>query len=289
MTSRPALLHRLGLTLAAAFALAACSSEAPAPTAPATPNAPASTATAPATAPTATAPAAPIPARTPGPIVPPSGPAPVAGTDYVEIPGGTPFQPGTGKIEVVEVFGYTCPACASFEPLVASWAATVPADVEFVPVAAPFGGFWLPYAKAYYTAEAMGVAPQSHDAMFKAFHLERSLDHESSDEEIAQFYAQFGVDPKQFASTMSSFAINAKLNRARQFLMRSGVDSTPTMVVNGKYRVLGPRPYEEVLDITDHLIAMERAEASTDAPTAAEAETEAGAGAESAADGASAD
>jgi thiol:disulfide interchange protein DsbA len=264
MTSRPALLHRLGLILAAAFALAACSSEAPAPAPSATPGAQASAPAAAAPATPATAAPTPSPAaaaaRTPGPIVPPSGPAPVAGTDYAIIAGGSPFKPGTGKIEVVEVFGYTCPHCANFEPLVSSWAAKLPADVEFVPVAAPFGGYWEPYAKAFYAAQAMGVLEQSHDAMFKAIHLDRSLPVQPlpTDEQIGQFYAQYGVDPAEFASTMSSFAVNARMNQARQFLQRSGANSTPVLIVDGKYRVTGSS-HEENLRIAEHLIAMQRA------------------------------
>ncbi|HUH90289.1 MAG TPA: thiol:disulfide interchange protein DsbA/DsbL [Lysobacter sp.] len=259
MTLRPVSLFRLGLTLTAALALAACSSEAPTPAAPATGSAPtadASTATAPAAA--ATAAGSEAIARTPGPIVPPTGPAPVAGSDYVEIAGGQPFQPNSGKIEVVEVFGYTCPACANFEPLVSAWAAKLPADVEFTPLAAPFGGFWMPYAKAFYTAQSTGLLAQTHEAMFKAIHLDRSLAHDANDQQIAQFYAQYGADPKQFASTMASFAINAKMSRAQQFLQRSGVDSTPTLVVDGKYRIIN-KSWEESLRVAEHLIAAERA------------------------------
>ena len=260
MISRPALPYRLGLTLAAAFALAACSPEAPAPTA-ATPSAPTSTAATPTAAPAATAPAAAeAPARTPGPIVPPSGPAPVAGTDYAVIAGGSPFRPGGDKIEVVEVFGYTCPHCATFEPLVSAWAAKLPADVDFVPLAAPFGGYWEPYAKAFYAAQAMGALEQSHDAMFKAIHIDRSLPVQPlpTDEQLGEFYARFGVDPKQFASTMSSFAVNARMNQARQFMQRSGANSTPVLIVDGKYRVTGSS-HEDSLRIAEHLIAMQRA------------------------------
>lgn len=268
MTLRPALLSRLGLTLAAALTLAACSGESPAPTA----AAPAGTSPA-AVAPATDASAAPqAPVRTPGPIVPPSGPAPVAGTDYTEIPGGQPFQPGTGKIEVVEVFGYTCPACAGFEPLVSNWAAKLPADVQFTPVAAPFGGFWMPYAKAFYAAETMGVLPQTHDAMFHAVHVERSLPVQPAptNEQLAAFYGKHGVDAGEFARTLSSFAINAKLNRAQQFLQRSGVESTPTLVVDGKYRVSG-QTWDEHLRIAEHLIARERAARQANAPAQAPA------------------
>ena len=51
----------------------------------------------------------------------PTGPAPVAGTDYVVIPNGQPYAPLNGKVEVVEVFGFTCPLWAEFEPLITAW------------------------------------------------------------------------------------------------------------------------------------------------------------------------
>ena len=252
---------RLAPLLFALLALSACNkTEAPAPEASTAPLAADTTAATSAAAPApgeATA-ATPAPA---GPIVPPSGPAPVAGTDYVEIAGGQPFQTGTGKIEVVEVFGYTCPHCASFEPLAAAWKAKLPADVVFTPVAAPFGGYWIPYAKAFYTAESMGLLGKTHDAMFRAIHVERSLPVQPlpTPEQLGAFYAKFGADPQQFISTMSSFSVDAKLKRAQQFLTRSGVDSTPTIIVGGKYRVTTPTSLEDALRVAEHLIARERA------------------------------
>ena len=46
---------------------------------------------------------------------------PQAGRDYVEIPGGQAWAARPGRIEVAELFGYTCPHCAHFEPLLAQW------------------------------------------------------------------------------------------------------------------------------------------------------------------------
>lgn len=259
----------------ALLALAACSQQqAPAPA-----DAPATATTAPAgAAPAEAAPAAAAATTAPAaaeaaapaapnnnPVVPPQGPAPVAGTDYVEIAGGQPYQPTTGKIEVVEVFGYTCPHCAQFETVIKPWKARQPADVQFVAVAAPFGGYWTPYAKAFYTAQSLGVVDKTHDAMFNAIHIERSLPVQPlpTNEQIGEFYAKYGVDPKQFASTMSSFAIDAKLKRATQFIQRSGVESTPTIVVAGKYRVTGGKGFDDMLRIADHLVAQERAKTGT--------------------------
>ncbi len=188
----------------------------------------------------------------------------VAGRDYEEITGGQPFEPLNGKIEVVEVFNYVCPACASFQPLVNSWKARLPADVRFTYVPAAFGPRWDPYARAYYAAEAMGIADRTHDAMFNAIHLERSLKGERGEDspaEIAAFYGKQGVDAKQFASTMASFAVNTKFNRAKQFIVRSQANSTPTLIVNGKYRVKGTS-FENMLENTSALIARERAQDS---------------------------
>lgn len=260
---------RLAPLLFALLVLAACSQpETPPPAASTAPVAAEQAAPATDTAPTAPAEASAEAAAAPaGPVVPPTGPAPMAGVDYVEIAGGQPFQPGLGKIEVVEAFGYTCSHCATFEPLVSAWKARLPADVQFTPVAAPFGNSWTPFAKAYYAAEAMGLLGKTHEAMFRAIHIERSLSALplSTPEQLAGFYARYGADPQQFISTMSSFAVDAKLKRAQQFLARSGVDSTPTIVVNGKYRVIG-KSHEDTLRVTEHLIAQERAAQAGAAP-----------------------
>ncbi|MGH8077990.1 MAG: thiol:disulfide interchange protein DsbA/DsbL [Lysobacter sp.] len=262
---------RLAPLLFVLLTLAACNQrEAPAP-APAATEAAATATPAPADAAVPAADLPTAPAAPAGPIVPPSGPAPVPGVDYAEIAGGEPYQPTDGKIEVAEVFSYTCGGCASFEPMLVAWKAKLPADVTLVPVAGPFGANPIPFAKAYYTAQTMGLLDKTHEAMFRAVHIERSVPVQNvTPEQIGAFYAKYGANPQQFASTMSSFAIDAKLKRGVQFMQRSGVESTPTIVVNGKYRVTG-KTFEDVLRITDHLVAQERAKSAAPAEPAAAA------------------
>lgn len=269
MTLHPAF-RLLASSLVLMATLAACGkSQAPAEStaapaaAPAAQQAPAAaTAAAPAADAGAQQPAA--TAISPADAPPPQGPAPVAGRDYVEIPNGAAFAPEAGKIEVAEVFGYTCPHCAQFEPLFEGWRRRQPSDVKITLIAAPFGGYWLPYAKAYYAAETLGLVEKTHMAMFRAIHIERSLPVQPlpSDQQLGAFYARFGADPSQFASTMASFAVDAKMKRAMQFMQRSGVDSTPTLVIAGKYRVgvnEAVTTHEEMLRVAEHLIARERA------------------------------
>ncbi|WP_052101490.1 thiol:disulfide interchange protein DsbA/DsbL [Novilysobacter arseniciresistens] len=192
-----------------------------------------------------------------------AGPAaaagPVAGVDYVEIADGAPFGSAPGQIEVVEVFGYTCSHCASFEPKLAAWKARLPADVSFVAVPAPFGGYWLPYARAYYAAQAHGLVERTHADMFRALHEQQRLPiMNATPAEIAGFYAGYGADPQAFAATMTGAEVDAKLELARGFIRRSGVEGTPSLIVAGRYKVLGTS-FEELLDTADALIARERA------------------------------
>ncbi len=195
------------------------------------------------------------------------GSALVEGTDYETINGGKPYEPLNGKIEVVEVFGYVCPACARFEPMVTAWEKKLPADVRFTYVPAPFGPQWIPYAKAFYVADAQGLVDKTHTALFHAIHIAQSLPGEGKKpdpEAVAAFYGKYGADPKQFLESMESFSTAAKVKRGMQFMIRSGVQGTPTIVVDGKYRVLG-KSYEDILLITDKLIARERAANDTSA------------------------
>lgn len=185
----------------------------------------------------------------------------VAGVDYVEIPGGTPFEGAPGTVEVAEVFGYSCPHCAAFEPALQAWRARQPENVRLVPIPAPFGGYWLPYARAYYAAEQLGLAERTHPAVFDAVHRAGVLPAPPSvatDEQLATFYSGHGADPERFVAAMHSPDVEARLGRAAQFVQRAGVDGTPTLVVNGRYRVLGRSP-EDVLRIVDALVARERA------------------------------
>ena len=186
-------------------------------------------------------------------------PEPVAGSDYVEIPGGKPYAPLDGKVEVVEVFGYTCIHCAHFQPALGAWQKQQPSWVRFTPLPAAFGGYWMPYARAYYAAAKLRVLGKTHDAMFKALHETGSLPiQNASDEEIAAFYAEYGADPKAFIAAMRSPATDLLLDRSRDYALATGIEGTPTLVVNGKYRVTG-RNFDDTLRITDYLVARERA------------------------------
>ena len=182
----------------------------------------------------------------------------VEGTDYTVLATPGTFAPAAGKIEVVEVFGYTCPHCAHFEPSLEAWAKKLPKDVRFTPVPAAFGGPWDSFARAYYAAEEVGVAKRSHADMFKALHVDGSLPMQNiSPDELATFYSQYGVEPARYIAALKSEAVDKKLDTARDFAKRTGIPGTPSIIVNGKYLVTG-KTFEDQLRIASALIARER-------------------------------
>ena len=239
---------------------------APAPAAqPATAPAATDTPATPATTPAPEAPAAATPAveppapAAPAAATPPSGPEPREGTDYTVIDPPVLLSPSPGKIEVVEVFAYTCPHCASLQPRMTAWEATLPADVEFRYAPMPHG-VSEPIARAFYAAEAMGERKRTHDAMFDAIAIKRRL-RTGSAEELADLYAENGVDRDALLSTMNSFAVNAQIARTKKAIERWAIEATPTVIVNGRYKVTvtQDRGQDGLISAVDHLIARERA------------------------------
>ena len=217
----------------------------------------------------ATADTAPVPAPAPADAAPkaamPTGPAPREGTDYTLIEPAQPLTNSPGKVEIAEVFSYTCIHCARLDPLVPSWKATLPANVEFVYVPMSNGGMEQ-IARGFHAAQALGGFDKTHVAMFKAVTEERRLSTGSA-EEVAGLYGDLGMDEAKMAATMKSFGINATIARTQKAIIRWAVESTPTIVVAGKYRVVvtQDRGHQGMLDAARWLAERELAQAGTNA------------------------
>lgn len=146
-----------------------------------------------------------------------------------------PMPPTSGKVEVTEVFSYACPHCAHFQPYAEQLKAKLPAGATFSYMPVVFNPSWEPLARAYYAAQSLGVLDKTHQALFDALHR----DHKPlrTIEDLAGFYAGFGIDPKNFTSTAQSFVVEGNLSQGRERAVAYQIESTPTLVVNGKYRL----------------------------------------------------
>lgn len=146
-----------------------------------------------------------------------------------------PQPPVAGKVDVTEVFSYACPHCAHFQPFVDQLKARLPKQVTFTYMPVVFNPSWEPYARAFYAAQSLGVLDKSHQALFDALHR----DHKPlrTIEELGGFFGGLGVDTKNFISTAQSFVVEGQLNKGRELAMAYEIQSTPTLIVNGKYRL----------------------------------------------------
>ena len=151
----------------------------------------------------------------------------------------TPPQPTSveGKVEVVEMFWYGCPHCNKLEPYVERWLKKKPKEAEFIRMPAIFRPGWEIGARAYYTAEILGVVDTIHPAMFEAMHgQKKKMDTEA---QLMDFFKQHGVSNKDFNRAFRSFAVEAKIRRSKDMSQRYGIKGVPSIIVNGKYRSSG--------------------------------------------------
>lgn len=169
-----------------------------------------------------------------------------------------------GKVEVVELFWYGCGHCYNFEPFLHDWLKRKPGHVEFIRIPAIFNSNqWRLHARAYYTAEVLGIVDKIHTPMFNALHQQKRL--LNTEQQLAAFFGEFGVDEKKFLDTFKSFAVDVKVNRAERLTQRYGISGVPAMVVAGKFRTDGPmaQSFQGMLNVVDHLVAQERKTTST--------------------------
>jgi len=179
------------------------------------------------------------------------------GKDYIRISTPQPTN-NPDKIEVVEMFWYGCPHCYQLEPLMEKWLKNKPEDVEFIRIPAVFSPRWELLARAWYTAELLGVTHRIHKPLFDAIHKERRRI--NGEPALRTFFAEQGVDAKDFDKTFKSFGVAAKVNRARELSRRYEIRGVPSMIVNGKYRTSATEAgsHEAMLKVVDYLIEQER-------------------------------
>ena len=167
-----------------------------------------------------------------------------------------------GKIEVAEVFAYSCPHCYSFEPALQKWLKTKPADVEFVQLPHTLG---QPAGtlrnRAFYAARMLGVLEKFHPALFGAIHSQHKA-MGTADEIRALFVQSTGVKPADFDGAVNGFAADAGFRRGEATVQALGIASVPTIVVDGRY-FTSPSiggGFDGVLKVTDFLIEQARKE-----------------------------
>ena len=176
------------------------------------------------------------------------------GRDYERLP--TPVRTSDpSKIEVMEVFAYSCIHCFRFENTLNAWAERQRDDVVLVLLPVAWGGVANLHARAFYTSRALKLHDEIHNTIFEEIHIRRRR--LASKEQILKMVEAAGHDAEKYGQVMESFGVNSQLQQAQAKTGALGVRSTPSIIINGKYRV-APAAGRDILAIMDHLVQKER-------------------------------
>lgn len=175
----------------------------------------------------------------------------VEGTNYEVLDQVQPTTVPAGKVEVMEVFSYACPFCNKFQPVMQKLERSLPPNAQLVFLPAAFNKTedWPMFQRAYFAAQALGIANRTHDAMFDAVWKTGQLAIEDpatnelkhplpTIEDAARYYSQLtGVSTQAFLAAAHSFGVETQMREADAQIMSMQIPGTPWIVVDGKYRL----------------------------------------------------
>lgn len=161
------------------------------------------------------------------------------------------------RIEVAEVFWYGCIHCFHFDPVLEEWEKKLPDDVDFHRSPAMWNQLMAVHAQAFYAAEALGKLEEMHGPLFEALNVKRMK--LGNEDQLAEFFAEHGVDEEAFRKAFNSFGVKSKVKQADARARGYQITGTPAVVVEGKYLITAKGGFEEILKVADFLIEKERA------------------------------
>ncbi len=185
------------------------------------------------------------------------------GRNYTRLVPTQPTVGGPDKIEVVEVFMYSCPHCMDLEDFLVKWEQDKDPDVRFERIPAMFNQIAALHAQLFYTEDILAKNGTLKDRnafrkmVFNEFHVRQNR--LTSKTAIQRLFARAGVTEDAFEKTWGSFEVNQKMRRGADLARRYGIDSVPMMVVNGKYRTNAGMAggYPQLIELLDELTVRE--------------------------------
>ena len=186
------------------------------------------------------------------------GKPPQEGTDYLVLDKPAPTEAGTGKIEIVEFFWYSCPHCNRFEPQLVEWAKKMPKDVVLRRAPVAFRPDFEPQQRLYFVLEALGKVEELNTKVFNAIHVEKQVLNTAA--LVADWAEKQGINKAKFTEAYNSFPVATKARKATLLQDSYKVDGVPALGIAGKYYTSGSvaQTMERALVVTDYLIGLAR-------------------------------
>lgn len=160
----------------------------------------------------------------------------VEGVHYFPLARSVPTETADDKIEVREVFWYGCQECSTLEPMMTDWRDGVTGDLVFARMPAVWNELMSLHARIYYTGRELRMEDRINQAAFRAIHEQQNP--LRTEEQVRTFFAANGVSAEAFAGAWNAEAVTNAVQQATLRTMDYGIDKLPTMILNGRYRVV---------------------------------------------------
>lgn len=119
-----------------------------------------------------------------------------------------------------------------------------------------FNKEWIYYAKAYYTAELLGLGIKLNPLLFRAIQTDKQP--LNSNQSMIDFFIAQGVDKETAESAFShSTTIDMKVSEANALMSNYHVNAVPAIVINNLYKtdLQMAQGEERLFKILDYLVA----------------------------------
>lgn len=183
----------------------------------------------------------------------------VSGTDYTVLDKRLNFDNATSA-NVMEFFWYGCPHCQVFENDLQLWLSSLPAGILFGRIPAVWNEAMVLHARAFYTAQELGLLPAIHKELFvRIIAIRANKDLSTHRERITALFQQHGIPKQNFVSVFNSDRVSEQVQSGIAIAKSSRISSTPSFLVNGKY-VLTASAFsdrQELLEVADDLMQRE--------------------------------
>lgn len=158
----------------------------------------------------------------------------VAGQDYELISDGQ-HTAKQQKTTVTEFFSYGCPWCYRIEPALNEWKKQNQSNITFHRVPVIFHKEWTYYAKAFYTAQLLGISDKMDALLFKTIQTDKKP--LTSNQDMIDFFISQGVNKDVADSAFThSTTIDLNVSEGNSLMGRFRINAVPAIVINGRYK-----------------------------------------------------
>jgi thiol:disulfide interchange protein DsbA len=152
------------------------------------------------------------------------------------------------KPTLTEFLWLGCGACYNAEPVVKGWIKNLP-HIDLVVHPVPGSPRWTSDARVFHTMNELKVDKK----MVFDFYHEKKIPPSSS--EIKSFFVSKGIVGDDYDNILKGFKVESLVKNSENLSKRVGAFSTPTFLVNGKYKIIsdGHNTWSEIQDTINYL------------------------------------